>query len=324
MRLSDPNNATPIPYRDSKLTRILRNALEGQSKVAIICNITSSSFVFEETLSTLKFATRAKNIKQNAKKNEIQDDKMLLKKYENEIKLLQARLREMEQKANEKNNEKNNEKHIEFEITKVKAELNSVVTEKIELGSKLDDTVQEKVKIANELERLKAKILVSENISYNSIDVGLIDLKSQERRRHRVSMIRDSTESRGRIQSEVVDIKTIQAVRKMISENISLPEAPKKIKTREELIIEKLEQNLKKSNTTDNLWAFSVIFSADELIEAGEEKIQNKIEEYENYIKTLILQLSRKDEEIEKLKDELDLCRGNFMRLQKLLQTKNI
>ena len=318
MRLSDPNNSGPIPYRDSKLTRILRNALEGHSKVVILCNITASSFVFEETISTLKFATRAKNIKQNAKKNEIQDDKMLLKKYENEIKSLQAKLKEMEQKASEKNNSK----IIEHEITKVKAQLSSVVSEKIELGSKLDDTLQEKVKISNELERLKAKILVSENISFNSIQIGLIDLKSQERRRHRVSMIKETPEGRGRIQSEVVDIRKFPSIRELANEQAPLPEAPKKIKTREDLIIEKLEENVKKCKITGNLWEISVIFSADELIEAGEEKIQNKIEEYEGYIKKLIFQLTRKDEEIEQLKDELDLCRGNFMRLQKLLQEK--
>ena len=321
MRLSDSNNTSPIPYRDSKLTRILRNALSGQSKVVIICNITASSFVFEETLSTLKFATRAKNIKQNVKKNEIVDDKMLLKKYENEIKMLQARLREMENLANQKVDSK----HIEHEIIKVKEELSSVVSEKKQLGSKLDDTMQEKVQIKNELERLKAKILVSENLNFQSIQVNLIDSKSQDRRRHRVSMIREIPEGvRGRVQSEVVDIKTIQAIREMAKEAKPLPEAPKKIKTREDLIIEKIEANCKQISKTTDLWEMTLFISADELIEAGEEKIQNKIEEYENYIKTLISQLSRKDEEIEMLKDELDLCRGNFNRLQKLLQHQTL
>ena len=319
MRLSDSTNTSPIPYRDSKLTRILRNALSGQSKVVIICNITASSFVFEETLSTLKFATRAKNVKQNVKKNEIVDDKMMLKKYENEIKALQARLREMENLANAKKDSQ----HIEHEIKKVKEELSSVVSEKRQLGSKLDDTMQEKVQITNELERLKAKILVSENLSFQSIQVNLIDSKSQDRRRHRISMMREITEgSRGRIQSEVVDIKTIKAIREMANEVKLLPEAPKKIKTREDLIIEKLEENCKKLKKTTDLWELTLFISADELIEAGEEKIQNKIEEYENYIRTLLSQLSRKDEEIEMHKDELDLCRGNFNRLQKLLQQR--
>lgn len=261
---------------------------------------------------------RAKNIKQNAKKNEIIDDKMLLKKYENEIKTLQKRLKEMEIKANEKNINKN----IEHEIIKVKAELTEIQSEKIHLGSILDDTIHEKVEIENELERLKAKILVSENLNFSSIQVSLTDSKSQNRRRNRVSMIREMPSGRGRFQSEVVDIKTIQAIREMTAANTELPEAPKKFKTREDIIIEKIEEHCKKMNKTTDLWELSVMISADELMETGEERIQNKIEEYENYIKTLISQLTRKDDEIEMLKDELDLCRGNFNRLQKLLQQK--
>ena len=182
MRLSDSSNSTPIPYRDSKLTRILRSALEGNSKVVLICNITASSFVYEETLSTIKFALKAKGIRQNAKKNEIIDDQMILKKYENEIKILQSKLKQMESVVNEKKNEKN----IEIEISKVRDELSTVVSEKNKLGTILDDTIQEKVMIENELERLKAKILVSERISFNSIEIGLVDVKSHERRRNRI------------------------------------------------------------------------------------------------------------------------------------------
>ncbi|EFC42316.1 kinesin-7 [Naegleria gruberi] len=55
-------NSSHIPYRDSKLTRILSNSLGGNSKTAIICTITPASQHFEETHSTLKFANRAKSI----------------------------------------------------------------------------------------------------------------------------------------------------------------------------------------------------------------------------------------------------------------------
>ena len=239
MRLSDSSNSTPIPYRDSKLTRILRSALEGNSKVVLICNITASSFVYEETLSTIKFALKAKGIRQNAKKNEIIGDQMILKKYENEIKILQSKLKQMESVVNEKKNEKN----IEIEISKVRDELSTVVSEKNKLGTILDDTIQEKVMIENELERLKAKILVSERISFNSIEIGLVDVKSHERRRNRISMIRDPV--KGRFQSEVLDIKTIQAIRNMEFDPVQLLVPPKKIKNREDLIIEKIEENMK-------------------------------------------------------------------------------
>ena len=51
-----------IPYRDSKLTRLLRDSLSGTSVSAMICNVSPSSDQFEETLNTLKYANRAKQM----------------------------------------------------------------------------------------------------------------------------------------------------------------------------------------------------------------------------------------------------------------------
>ena len=54
------STTTHIPYRDSKLTRILQSSLGGNSMVAIICTVTPASSCKEETINTLKFAARAK------------------------------------------------------------------------------------------------------------------------------------------------------------------------------------------------------------------------------------------------------------------------
>ncbi|GLU19100.1 hypothetical protein SLE2022_353660 [Rubroshorea leprosula] len=59
-----------VPYRDSKLTFLLQDSLGGNSKTIIIANISPSSCCSLETLSTLKFAQRAKFIKNNAVVNE--------------------------------------------------------------------------------------------------------------------------------------------------------------------------------------------------------------------------------------------------------------
>ena len=59
-----------IHYRDSKLTFLLRDSLGGNSKTSIIANVSPASSAFGETLSTLKFAQRAKLIKNNALINE--------------------------------------------------------------------------------------------------------------------------------------------------------------------------------------------------------------------------------------------------------------
>jgi len=60
-----------IPYRDSKLTRILQMALGGNSLTAIICTISPASINYYQTLSTLRFATRAKIVKNKPTVNEI-------------------------------------------------------------------------------------------------------------------------------------------------------------------------------------------------------------------------------------------------------------
>ncbi|XP_011636104.1 kinesin-like protein KIF18A [Pogonomyrmex barbatus] len=58
-----------IPYRDSKLTRLLKDSLGGNCHTVMIANIAPSSLTYEDTYNTLRYANRAKKIKSNAKKN---------------------------------------------------------------------------------------------------------------------------------------------------------------------------------------------------------------------------------------------------------------
>ena len=60
-----------IPYRDSKLTRILQPSLGGNAKTSIICAITPALCHLEESHSTLRFACRAKRVVNNAVVNEV-------------------------------------------------------------------------------------------------------------------------------------------------------------------------------------------------------------------------------------------------------------
>ena len=62
-------NCDHIPYRDSKLTRLLQESLGGNYKTSLIVTSSSHSSSVEETISTLKFATRAKTIKNHFKMN---------------------------------------------------------------------------------------------------------------------------------------------------------------------------------------------------------------------------------------------------------------
>ncbi|KAI9324638.1 P-loop containing nucleoside triphosphate hydrolase protein [Zopfochytrium polystomum] len=82
-----------IPYRDSKLTRILQESLGGNSRTTLIINCSPSSFNEAETLSTLRFGMRAKTIKNKAKVNaELSpaELKNLLKKVKQDVSTLQT------------------------------------------------------------------------------------------------------------------------------------------------------------------------------------------------------------------------------------------
>jgi hypothetical protein len=68
------------------LTRILEDSLGGNCKTTMMAMITPSYEGYAESISTLKFATRAKKIKNDAWINEDVDHKALLRKYEIELK----------------------------------------------------------------------------------------------------------------------------------------------------------------------------------------------------------------------------------------------
>lgn len=82
------------PYRDSALTRILQNALGGNSKTIMICALSPASINYEETLSTLRYADRAKKIQNKAIVNESEHDKMvrLLKEENGDLKKIMEEL----------------------------------------------------------------------------------------------------------------------------------------------------------------------------------------------------------------------------------------
>lgn len=79
-----------LPYRNSKLTRILQPSLGGQAQIAVICTIAPSVECLAETHNTLKFASRARRLKNRAAVNEITGESVLLRKY-------RARIRELEE-----------------------------------------------------------------------------------------------------------------------------------------------------------------------------------------------------------------------------------
>ena len=66
---SRKNATTHIPYRDSKLTRLLKDSLGGNTKTIMIACINPNPFLIEETMTTLNYAMRAQGIQKRISRN---------------------------------------------------------------------------------------------------------------------------------------------------------------------------------------------------------------------------------------------------------------
>ena len=92
--LTEPRGKIHVPYRDSKLTRLLENSLGGNCKTTMIATISPAQSCFNESLSTLNFAKRAKNIKNRPIINEDIAQNTLINQYEIELRKIRKELEE--------------------------------------------------------------------------------------------------------------------------------------------------------------------------------------------------------------------------------------
>ncbi|KAJ6870653.1 hypothetical protein NC652_036339 [Populus alba x Populus x berolinensis] len=172
-KLTD-GRATHIPYRDSKLTRLLQSSLSGHGRVSLICTVTPSSSNLEETHNTLKFAHRAKHIEIQAAQNKIIDEKSLIKKYQNEIRCLKEELEQLKRgivtvpQLND---------IIEDDIVLLKQKLEDG---QVKLQSRLEQEEEAKAALLSRIQRLTKLILVSTKASHPS----RISHRPGPRRRH--------------------------------------------------------------------------------------------------------------------------------------------
>ncbi|KAJ8934379.1 hypothetical protein NQ314_013420 [Rhamnusium bicolor] len=134
-------NSAHIPYRDSKLTRLLQDSLGGNSKTIMIANIGPASMNYEETIITLRYAYRAKSIKNSPVKNEdIKEGKLLG---------LQQEIERLKQLIMEKSNGEvsTNIDDVDEESTESEDESNKEEkVKKLELGKMEVDELAKKLK----------------------------------------------------------------------------------------------------------------------------------------------------------------------------------
>ena len=142
--LTDTKERKHIPYRDSKLTRLLEDSLGGNCKTTMIATISPAHCSFNESLSTLNFAKRAKNIKNRPIINEDIDHNGLIHQYENELKKIRKELEE-----------KNKIIELNEEILKLK---NREEKEKIDALKAYEQTSRQLLIEREEKQKLETKI----------------------------------------------------------------------------------------------------------------------------------------------------------------------
>ncbi|KAI8554198.1 hypothetical protein RHMOL_Rhmol05G0080200 [Rhododendron molle] len=158
--------ASHVPYRDSKLTRLLQSSLSGHGHVSLICTVTPASSNMEETHNTLKFASRAKRVEIYASRNKIIDEKSLIKKYQKEISTLKQELDQLKKGM----------------LVAVNPEELMTLRQKLEEGqvkmqSRLEEEEEAKAALMSRIQRLTKLILVS---TKNTIS-GLDEIPSHQR-----------------------------------------------------------------------------------------------------------------------------------------------
>ena len=182
--LTDKKNKNNyIPYRDSKLTRLLQDSLGGNCKTTMIAMISPSQDAFSESLSTLYFAQRAKKIKNRPIINEDVNNRALIRKYENELQNLKNELElknkmlknnglvmqlqeEKEQALQDKNEairelEKASRQYLIEREEKLKLEkkIQMMSEQMITGGHKIEETPQFQTALKNQLKLYENKIL---------------------------------------------------------------------------------------------------------------------------------------------------------------------
>ncbi|XP_061125927.1 kinesin-like protein KIF3C [Syngnathus typhle] len=90
-----------VPYRDSKLTRLLQDSLGGNAKTVMVATLGPAPQHYDETLTTLRYANRAKNIQNQPRVNEDPKD-ALLREFQSEIARLRAQLNHRKWRSKQK------------------------------------------------------------------------------------------------------------------------------------------------------------------------------------------------------------------------------
>ena len=189
-----------VPYRDSKLTRLLQDSLGGNARTVMVANIGPANYNYDETITTLRYANRAKNIKNKPRVNEDPKD-ALLREFQEEIARLKAQLNQRPQKERRKK-EKKEKVIIEKQKPVIRDSKDNQqiteTTEKIDDQEEMsdDDEVEEEEEEDNSIKEMADKLATEKELleSDTSMLAEEKDKLLQEVRRKEAMLVREKAE----------------------------------------------------------------------------------------------------------------------------------
>ncbi|KAJ9560023.1 hypothetical protein OSB04_005183 [Centaurea solstitialis] len=127
-----------VPYRDSKLTRILQNSLGGNARTAIICTLSPARVHLEQSRNTLLFAVCAKEVRTSAQVNVVMSEKAMVKQLKQEMARLQNELKNM----SAANHSEAIVKEKELQIEKMEQEMEALARERDLARARLEEILR--------------------------------------------------------------------------------------------------------------------------------------------------------------------------------------
>ncbi|PPQ68785.1 hypothetical protein CVT25_008863 [Psilocybe cyanescens] len=287
------NKADHVPYRNSKLTRMLQPSLSGNARISVICTINPDAGAVSESMSTLLFAKRIKNVQLNAKKKEVVDTDALIERYRKEIEELKARLAEREAEVPVRSRRLSAREQIDE--TRAMRDLNGRIQQLTKLiltsatveEGKVDDNDDEErpaspVKIDFDMSpyQLQQELLAA-RLQIESQANQILSLETSLLARPPLPADASENEKDKLIAEQTKTIRELEIVIRGYEENLGEPLRKVKEDVEKEWI-EKLEEEQKKSEKSEK-WA-------DELVKAleKEKKARQTLEEERRALATFV------------------------------------
>ena len=278
--LTELKGANHIPYRDSKLTRLLEDSLGGNCKTTMITMISPCQDFINETLSSLSFARRAKKIKNKPKINEEINHKALISQYELQLKNLRNEL-------NKKNEILKNNLFVK-QVEKLTDDKKNIIKELEETSQLYYKERDEKKKLENKIEIINKDFEIYKN-NFNNLEIEKTPqfISAIEKRQNSLLKEFDNKLQEFQKTNKSINTEEIERYKQLIlKQREMMSTLTKKINERDENILQLQEDNEAYEKINEQLDSYIFILNQNfkNLIEFCQQKIKVEDINIDNYI----------------------------------------